>query len=282
MPLTLLTLPAEIRYMIWDYCLVSPTRRVLPVHYPNSSESSSPVRWEAPASPIYLMNGGPYDPSGTALGRIMHLVACAPTTATMLSSSFPPLCRSLPLVNRQLYSETSTRLWSANTLVLCDFAAGREVLAYLGKASLHVQRVELTIGSLRGRTQFDFMKDAVRELRRLVQGGSLKKLRLVYVDGGTCNQIAFGFWRRTLEINSKNWGPCEREVVWEEDKMKTDRLREVLATGWGLEGGLENRRAIDIITNEDWEPVKPKQLEMVTIDPPVGRRAGGDLRNDSE
>lgn len=132
--------------------------------------------------------------------------------------------------------------------------------------------------------QHEYMSDAVCELPQLVQGGALRKLKLVYVGGGTFNRFAFKFWRRALRNNTNDWGPCEREVVWEEDKMKTDRLREVLATRWGLEGGLENSWATDIITDEDWEPVKPKQSDMVMVDPLVGCRARGDLettRNDS-
>lgn len=50
-PLTLPTLPAKIRNQIWDYCLVSPTCRAVPVHYGTKDSLDytlpSPIIWTA-------------------------------------------------------------------------------------------------------------------------------------------------------------------------------------------------------------------------------------------
>ncbi|OBT45123.1 hypothetical protein VE00_05164 [Pseudogymnoascus sp. WSF 3629] len=250
-PPTLLTLPAEIREQIWDYCLVSPTHRVFPVCY------------------LVVPAANPQDPPEPTCaldfkakyGKPLYIAACPARSPSPL-----PLAHALPLTNRQLYVETSTRLWSTNTLVLSNYAIVKEVLAHLGKASLRVQSVELTIGNV-----WDLeiplvvrMREVLRELARLVQEGALRKLRLIYVDGGACDRGAFDMWKRVL-LNSRresDWGGCERELVWEENEMKTGRLREVLARRWGLEAGVP-RRLQDIwrwdnnITDKDWEPVKP-------------------------
>ncbi|OBT95199.1 hypothetical protein VE01_07632 [Pseudogymnoascus verrucosus] len=188
---------------------------------------------------------------------MLHLVPCAPTTATPLSPSLLPLAHSLPFVSRQVYAETSTRLWGANTLVLPDYGAAREVLAYFGRAKLGVRRVEMRIGNVWDLLTMQLMRmmEAVDELWRLVQEGALRRLRFVYVDGGACQRTALQMWRGVLGTSSRDrdWGQCERELVWEDKKMKTDRLREVLARHWGLEGGIGGWD--DTVTWGDWEPV---------------------------
>ncbi|OBT78233.1 hypothetical protein VF21_03010 [Pseudogymnoascus sp. 05NY08] len=257
MPPTLLTLPAEIREQIWNHCLVSPTHRVLPVHYPASPDSipSSLTIWTGTRRKRRDTNAtSHYD----IFSKVLQFVPCASTSAALLSPSLLPLAQSLPLVSRQLYAETSARLWSGNTIVFPDYGATREVLTYLGEARLDVQQVEMIIGNVWDLLAMEIsrMMETLDELWQLVGEGSLRKLRLVYVDGGACHRTAFQMWRGALLTSNrdKDWGQCEREIVWEDKKMKTDRLREVLARQWGLEGGI--RGWDDTVTWEDWEPVE--------------------------
>lgn len=138
------------------------------------------------------------------------------------------------------------------------------LLEYLGKISLRVQHVELLIGNVWDLMP-EQMTETLDELLRLVYDGQLGKLRLQYVDGGTCHRTAFNTWSVVLYNNDRtsHWGSCEREVVWEENKMRTDKLRQVLARQWGLEGGWgwdeEWEEWDDNITDLDWMPVKKQE-----------------------
>ncbi|KFY28305.1 hypothetical protein V493_02988 [Pseudogymnoascus sp. VKM F-4281 (FW-2241)] len=255
MPITLLTLPAEIRDQIWDYCLVSPTQRVLPVH--------RPTLWDSKPSSLIIYTATratrkPKAPRRNTIFNTLHLVPCDPTTATLLSPSLLPLAHSLPLVNRQIHIETSTSLWSSNTLVLPSYAIATEVLAYLGNVSMDVQCAEMMIGNVWDLRYWQILRmmETFDELAQLVQEGSLRRLRLVYVDGGACHRAAFQMWMGVLFASERDrdWGQCVRELVWEENKMKTDKLREVLARQWGLEGGKWGWDGT--IRDEDWEPAK--------------------------
>jgi hypothetical protein len=266
MPLTLLTLPLEIRQIIWGYCLVSPTRRVLPVYYSAEEDfiPSFPITWMSIGA-IGHARGGSYAAARcSAFSRTLHLIPCALTSATPHSLSRPPLPHYLPRVNRQLYDETSTRLWSKNTFIFPDYATAKELLEHLGKISLRVQRVELVIGNmwdLRA-PQLEKMTETLNELLRLVHEGQLGKLRLRYFDGGACNRNAFNIWMGVLHNIDKesDWGRCEREVVWGENGTKTNKLRQMLARQRGLEGRWawdeEWDRWDGDITDMDWMPTK--------------------------
>ncbi|KFY76887.1 hypothetical protein V499_03578 [Pseudogymnoascus sp. VKM F-103] len=208
-PPTLLTLPREIRDLIWELCLVSPTSRVLPVYYRTfpAANPPSPFVWTAIRPlPLPRSTEDPYYTATTydvpayaaalrvAVTRTLHLVPCAPTTSELLSPTLLPLAHSLPLVNRQLHAETAGRFWAANTLVLPDYAVGCEVLAYLGPARQGIQRVEM--------------------LEWLVREGALEMLRLKYVvgvDDGFENQPeAYSLWYHMLLQNREesDWGRC--------------------------------------------------------------------------
>lgn len=103
-----------------------------------------------------------------------------------------------------------------------------------------------------GSRQVTRMKDMLSELEQLVHEGSLRKLRLRYGDVSVCYADSFDTWKEVLSSSGElsDWGECEREVVWGKYRMKTDRLREVLARCWGLEGGLYGWD--DTVTDEDW------------------------------
>ncbi|KAL5352192.1 hypothetical protein ACLOAV_002139 [Pseudogymnoascus australis] len=118
-------------------------------HYPPpTSHLPSPGLPRAPI-PSPLANDASYAAAlRIAFTKTLHLVPCAPATDVPLSRTLLPLAHSLPLVNRQLHAETAGRFWDANTLVLPDYAAGHEVLEYLGPASQVVKRVEMTIGNV--------------------------------------------------------------------------------------------------------------------------------------
>ncbi|OBT77511.1 hypothetical protein VF21_05241 [Pseudogymnoascus sp. 05NY08] len=270
-PPTLLTLPREIRDLIWELCLVSPTSRVLPVYYRTfpAAHPPSPFVWTA-IRPLRLPRSteGPfytadtYDvPAYTAALRVavtktLHLVPCAPTTEELLSPTLLPLAHSLPLVNRQIYAETAGRFWGANTLVLPDYATGCEVLSYLGPASLGIQRVEMAIGNVWDVDRFQGWQIILmlNQLERLVREGALEMLRLKYVvgvDDGFRNRTeAFSLWHHMLLENREesDWGRCKRELVWE-DKTKSDNRLPLLERSWGLK--------------EDKQPVTAYQLGII-------------------
>ncbi|KFY97847.1 hypothetical protein V500_01891 [Pseudogymnoascus sp. VKM F-4518 (FW-2643)] len=204
-PSTLLTLPREIRDLIWEYCLVSPTHRVLPVYYRTSpaSDPPSPFVWTAtrPSPLPPLADDASYAAAlRIAFSKTLHLVPCAPTTEVPLSPTLLPLAHVLPLVNRQLHAETVGRFWGANTLVLPDYAAGREVLEYLGPASQGVRRVEMAIGNVWDveRWQGSQVIMTLNQLERLVREGALEMLRLKYVhgvdDGNHSQPKAYSLW----------------------------------------------------------------------------------------
>jgi hypothetical protein len=199
------------------------------------------------------------DPSYAAALRIdftntLHLVPCAPTTQEILSPKIAPLTHLLPLVNRQIYVETAGIFWGANTLVLPDYAAGREVLEYLGPASKGIQRVELAIGNVWdvGEWQGWQVKMMLHQLERLVHDGALKMVRLKYMvgvsgDGNTAN--AFKLWFHILreDREESDWRGCKRELVME-DKTGLEKSMRWLAHSWRL---------------EDAYPLTPRQWRMI-------------------
>ncbi|ELR07026.1 hypothetical protein VC83_06755 [Pseudogymnoascus destructans] len=264
-PSTLLTLPGEIRDLIWEYCLVSPTSRVLPVYYRTfpAADPPSPFVWTAirPFPLPWSTEAAAYGAAHGAALRIaftksLHLVPCAPTTEELLSPTLLPLAHLLPLVNLQVHAETAGRFWGSNRLVLPDYAAGCEVLAYLGPASQGVQRVEMAIGNVWDvdRWQGWQIIMMLNQLERLVREGALEMLRLKYVigvDDGMRNQLkAFSLWYHMLLKNREesNWGRCKRELV-REDKMKSDKVMPLLERSWGLE--------------EDKQPVTAWQMRRI-------------------
>ena len=108
-----------------------------------------------------------------------------------------------------------------------------------------------------GPRQVTEIKNTFSELEKLVHEGSLRKLRLVYVESGVGHVGSFETWKEVLSTSDElgDWRGCEREVVWPRYRMISDRLREVLARCWGLEGGLQGWD--DSVTAEDWrKPVK--------------------------
>ncbi|OBU00304.2 hypothetical protein VE01_01523 [Pseudogymnoascus verrucosus] len=255
-PPTLLTLPREIRDLIWELCLVSPTSRVLPVYYRTfpAANPPSPFVWTAIRPlPLPRSTEDPYYTATTydvpayaaalrvAVTRTLHLVPCAPTTSELLSPTLLPLAHSLPLVNRQLHAETAGRFWAANTLVLPDYAVGCEVLAYLGPARQGIQRVEMVIGNVWDVKRFHGWQIILmlNQLEWLVREGALEMLRLKYVvgvDDGFENQPeAYSLWYHMLLQNREesDWGRCKRELVWE-DEMKPDNMLPQLERSWGL------------------------------------------------
>ncbi|KFY76269.1 hypothetical protein V498_09680 [Pseudogymnoascus sp. VKM F-4517 (FW-2822)] len=245
-PSTLLTLPREIRDLIWEYCLVSPTHRVLPVSYSTlpAADPPSPLTWTAtrpdPLSPS--ANDASYAAAlRIAFTKTLHLVPCAPATDVPLSRTVLPLAHSLPLVNRQLHAETAGRFWDANTLVLPDYAAGHEVLEYLGPASQGVKRVEMTIGNVWdvGSWQGSQVIMILNQLERLVREGALEILRLKYLVGDEhshCRSKAFSLWLYMLIENREesDWTGCKRELVLHDDNTDWHWTKHQLDCAWGL------------------------------------------------
>ncbi|KFY07105.1 hypothetical protein V492_07442, partial [Pseudogymnoascus sp. VKM F-4246] len=203
MPLTLLTLPAEIRLLIWDYCLVSPTQRILPAQYwldAALERSPYPSIWFS--SSISELTARTYlSKSCRDLFRqTLHFIPCAPTTATILSRDLHALNHSLSFVNNQVYTETFGRLLSANTLVFPNYASAWDTLAYLGLPSLCVRSIELVIGNVweLNPRQMPAIMETLKEVAKIAHFGGLGKLRLVYVDGGESHRGAFHIWKKVL------------------------------------------------------------------------------------
>ncbi|OBT62518.1 hypothetical protein VE03_07977 [Pseudogymnoascus sp. 23342-1-I1] len=262
----LLTLPREIRDIIWEYCLVSPTYRVLPIYYRTfpAANPPSPFVWTAtrPSPLPPSANDASYAAAlRIAFTKALHLVPCARITDAPLSPTLLPLAHLLPLVNRQVHAETSGRFWGANTLVLPDYAAGREVLEYLGPATQGVQRIEMTIGNVWDvdRWQGSQVIMTLNQLERLVREGALEMLRLQYVVGIELSNRsqAFTLWLYMLTENREesDWARCKRELVLQ-DKTKWHWTKQQLECAWGLReeevGKGISPRMMSMIKSRNW------------------------------
>lgn len=277
MPPTLLTLPFEIRDLLWELALTSPTGRVLPVHYGTepflSSDSSvspppSPMTWPAtipePSRYSHIHKAAIAAALRISFTKKMYFAPCAPDAAIPLTPTALPLPYAvLPLVSRQVWDETRgciERFWALNTLVLPERLVALEVLAYLGKPHIQkIQRIELGIGNIgiEEESPGDSELRTMKKLAKLGARGTLRELRLLYVDDGQnnqkpCEQKAWRLWFTALykcrtggycsacgdeycDWTNTDWGDCQRSVVAEEADEKTDSARGRLARVWGVE-----------------------------------------------
>jgi hypothetical protein len=116
-------------------------------------------------------------------------------------------------------------------------------MKYLGqKPSRAIQRVELHIGPAASESP-EPAGTTLNMLAHRVRDGSLRELRLLYLDGGSRSYCDWLDWHQILTINGSwqvNWCDCKRSIMWE-SRPKRDVLRKELAIAWGIEPELKKR-----------------------------------------
>jgi hypothetical protein len=249
-----LDLPREIRDMIYSYALTSPSGYMAPVlsKHGLSLGSSKCNNSRSPSHRLLLI---PCNSKGEAL----H--GCEDPKVLAQRSRDTALASFLPIVNRQIYGETSHLLWGTNALLCTDPKTLVIAMKHMGQAaSRRVERVLLRFNPF-------YPEDTNKAFSMLASRSRSGRLRDVTLVPDLCSM-----WLRAQR------GPWERRLEIKSSMALFETLQRGAALGWGPkadDGGshLVVRRLVVDYSRvgyvEFWDMLDPSGIE------PIGKELHG-------
>lgn len=248
-PLSLLDLPREIRDIIYDYALISPTGYVTPFlckKVPHIPARKKPGRTDSPKAnfqPYVRLHLVPCE-SAYYPGSSVHTssnpdLECGCSLPDTISGHELPLAYSLPQACKQIQAETDGVFWKHNAICFSNTQTFPVIMKHMGQTqSRKIRGVQLTIDPIH--LNAEGFARAIKKLASRTRLGSLERIEVAAI--GFSHWFRNGSIQDAIEDSMRNSVLCHalakaQDADWARDKGEIKVERTLLVCCYGLQDG---------------------------------------------
>lgn len=249
MPASFLELPREIRDIIYNYALISPTGYVAPFlckKLPRVPPRQKPGRkghvkcLEKPTIRLHLVPCESASNPGTSVHKTSdQALQCGCRLSTPTMGAELPLAFSLPRTCRQIQAETEGVFWEHNTICFPNIGKFPEIMRHMGQTpSRKIRSVQLTIDP--ARLMSEAFARATKKLASRTRFGDMEHIEVALL--GFSKMFRNGTVHEAVEDSSNNNTLCHtlrkaQHSDWARDKDEKKVRRIMLVDCENLHGG---------------------------------------------